>query len=196
MSAWSRLALTCLLMLLGAATAQACPSGTRFLPFGGSCLFEAWGKRRRSSARCAEGRPDAPRARGRGRANTLTTAARRRPAGHARDLPHRRNRAVLQRRVQGIAWRKTRAVLCQGHDGLRDRAQGILLPIKTLAGLGRTDYLMADGRLAQLVEHLVYTERVGGSSPSPPTSKDLKALHSGAERHDPPCAAVHQLESS
>src|SRR3546814_9552013 len=28
----------------------------------------------------------------------------------------------------------------------------------------------AVGRLAQLVEHLVYTERVGGSSPSPPTS--------------------------
>ena len=28
----------------------------------------------------------------------------------------------------------------------------------------------ATGRLAQLVEHLVYTERVGGSSPSPPTS--------------------------
>ncbi len=26
------------------------------------------------------------------------------------------------------------------------------------------------GRLAQLVEHLVYTERVGGSNPSPPTS--------------------------
>ena len=25
------------------------------------------------------------------------------------------------------------------------------------------------GRLAQLVEHLVYTERAGGSSPSPPT---------------------------
>ena len=25
------------------------------------------------------------------------------------------------------------------------------------------------GRLAQLVEHLVYTERVGGSNPSPPT---------------------------
>ncbi len=29
------------------------------------------------------------------------------------------------------------------------------------------------GRLAQLVEHLVYTERVGGSSPSAPTSPDL-----------------------
>ena len=28
----------------------------------------------------------------------------------------------------------------------------------------------AAGRLAQLVEHLVYTERVGGSSPSPPTT--------------------------
>jgi uncharacterized protein YecT (DUF1311 family) len=28
---------------------------------------------------------------------------------------------------------------------------------------------MRSGRLAQLVEHLVYTERVGGSSPSPPT---------------------------
>jgi hypothetical protein len=27
-----------------------------------------------------------------------------------------------------------------------------------------------EGRLAQLVEHLVYTERVGGSSPSPPTT--------------------------
>jgi hypothetical protein len=26
------------------------------------------------------------------------------------------------------------------------------------------------GRLAQLVEHLAYTENVGGSSPSPPTS--------------------------
>ena len=25
------------------------------------------------------------------------------------------------------------------------------------------------GRLAQLVEHIVYTDRVGGSSPSPPT---------------------------
>ena len=29
---------------------------------------------------------------------------------------------------------------------------------------------LAVGRLAQLVEHLVYTERVGGSSPSPPTT--------------------------
>jgi tripartite-type tricarboxylate transporter receptor subunit TctC len=29
------------------------------------------------------------------------------------------------------------------------------------------------GRLAQLVEHLVYTERVGGSSPSPPTTASV-----------------------
>ena len=33
-------------------------------------------------------------------------------------------------------------------------------------------YLMR-GRLAQLVEHLVYTERVIGSSPLPPTSETL-----------------------
>src|SRR3984885_9001140 len=35
------------------------------------------------------------------------------------------------------------------------------------AGKGGRRY---QGRLAQLAEHLVYTERVGGSSPSPPTS--------------------------
>ena len=34
----------------------------------------------------------------------------------------------------------------------------------------------AQGRLAQLAEHLVYTERVGGSSPSPPTSAGLLAV--------------------
>ena len=40
------------------------------------------------------------------------------------------------------------------------------------------------GRLAQLVEHLVYTERVGGSSPSPPTilSGLLEAAHQLCER--------------
>src|SRR6478752_4867518 len=38
------------------------------------------------------------------------------------------------------------------------------------------------GRLAQLVEHLVYTERVGGSSPSPPTSRYLDLLSSTARR--------------
>jgi hypothetical protein len=33
------------------------------------------------------------------------------------------------------------------------------------------------GRLAQLVEHIVYTDRVGGSSPSPPTIfKSLRDL--------------------
>ena len=35
---------------------------------------------------------------------------------------------------------------------------------------------LARGRLAQLVEHLVYTERVGGSSPSPPTIVRAAAL--------------------
>jgi len=32
--------------------------------------------------------------------------------------------------------------------------------------------LPRSGRLAQLVEHLVYTERVGGSSPSAPTTNN------------------------
>src|SRR3569623_811632 len=36
----------------------------------------------------------------------------------------------------------------------------------------------ADGRLAQLVEHLVYTERVGGSSPSPPTISESNPFQS------------------
>lgn len=40
-----------------------------------------------------------------------------------------------------------------------------LRPGRTIAPEGPA----TTGRLAQLVEHLVYTERVGGSSPSPPT---------------------------
>lgn len=38
-----------------------------------------------------------------------------------------------------------------------------------LADGAGTAYTPRCGRLAQSVEHLVYTERVGGSSPSPPT---------------------------
>ena len=34
------------------------------------------------------------------------------------------------------------------------------------------------GRLAQLVERLVYTEIVGGSSPSSPTTKPIEKRHS------------------
>ena len=40
----------------------------------------------------------------------------------------------------------------------------------------------ASGRLAQLVEHLVYTERVGGSSPSPPTNHYLNLVVSAGRR--------------
>ncbi len=43
-----------------------------------------------------------------------------------------------------------------------------LFPFGLLAARGRSPD--RSGRLAQLVEHLVYTERVGGSSPSAPTS--------------------------
>ena len=42
---------------------------------------------------------------------------------------------------------------------------GALAAVRVAHGTG-----LPRGRLAQLVEHLVYTERVGGSSPSPPTS--------------------------
>ena len=35
------------------------------------------------------------------------------------------------------------------------------------------------GRLAQLVEHLVYTERVGGSSPSSPTNPNPAVIDLG-----------------
>ena len=35
---------------------------------------------------------------------------------------------------------------------------------------------LREGRLAQLVEHLVYTERVSGSSPLPPTIQNLKSI--------------------
>ena len=45
------------------------------------------------------------------------------------------------------------------------------------------------GRLAQLVEHLAYTERVGGSSPSPPTSP-LGGLARGCAALSAFCAAA------
>ena len=47
------------------------------------------------------------------------------------------------------------------------------------------------GRLAQLVEHLVYTERVGGSSPSPPTPRGF--LHGWNARlwRDISCGGPH-----
>lgn len=44
-----------------------------------------------------------------------------------------------------------------------------IAPAPRLATAPGLRYSMALGRLAQLVEHLVYTEGVGGSSPSPPT---------------------------
>src|SRR3569833_1399609 len=47
---------------------------------------------------------------------------------------------------------------------------------RTACGAGSPVARRANGRLAQLVEHLVYTERVGGASPSPPTISDLRLL--------------------
>jgi hypothetical protein len=50
----------------------------------------------------------------------------------------------------------------------RGLAEQLRRPLATACGAALH---LAKGRLAQLVEHLVYTERVGGSSPSPPTNK-------------------------
>src|ERR1700692_4284337 len=73
--------------------------------------------------------------------------------------PARRSRSVRRNRrssspASGCATNSTR-------DGLT--------PAPSRAPL-RTSGLERLGRLAQLVEHLVYTEGVGGSSPSSPTS--------------------------
>src|SRR5690606_20041151 len=78
--------------------------------------------------------------------------------------------------------RKWPSVTCvdrpEGPRSRRDRAlflgnQGRRRATRVMAGAARKGSLKAPhsrgGRLAQLVEHLVYTERVGGSSPSPPT---------------------------
>ena len=46
---------------------------------------------------------------------------------------------------------------------------------------------LREGRLAQLVEHLVYTERVSGSSPLPPT-----ILHCQFSRRQARQAAIMQ----
>ena len=68
----------------------------------------------------------------------------------------------------------------------RPAARGVTQAAGVVFGLGPTNLKDRDGpaglaakqesqgcwagRLAQLVEHLVYTEGAGGSSPSPPTS--------------------------
>src|ERR1700678_3450086 len=43
-------------------------------------------------------------------------------------------------------------------------------PRHTLRAAVLRRYIIAAGRLAQLVERLLYTQNVGGSSPSPPTN--------------------------
>src|SRR6185437_1698463 len=49
----------------------------------------------------------------------------------------------------------------------------------------------ANGRLAQLVEHIVYTDRVGGSSPSPPTIPPWRQIRA---RHRNPASIASQHE--
>jgi hypothetical protein len=53
------------------------------------------------------------------------------------------------------------------------------LPRACSVGAAARSVQREQGRLAQLAEHLVYTERVGGSSPSPPTRLGLLKALSG-----------------
>src|SRR5580704_11257849 len=59
---------------------------------------------------------------------------------------------------------------CEGRPFFAESSAILLASHRRLYRLACRANWGAPGRLAQLVEHLVYTERVGGSSPSPPTS--------------------------
>src|SRR5690606_21887290 len=93
----------------------------------------------------------------------LDRPARRRRADRAIRRRHRPPPRVHHPERQG--GRGDRAVLRRAWPGRR--------PARLTAGAHAVPPLWAPapGRLAQLVEHLVYTERVGGSSPSPPTKQ-------------------------
>lgn len=56
------------------------------------------------------------------------------------------------------------------------------LHARDLASGQRLSAWTVKGRLAQLVEHLVYTERVGSSSLSPPTISQSKPIQCGCAR--------------
>ena len=81
----------------------------------------------------------------------------------ARDVPVLLQPAWLPRIAGADGDRHGRDPAADGGD--RALAAPAGLPGARLRGIGA----FKQGRLAQLVEHLVYTERVGGSSPSAPT---------------------------
>src|SRR5215204_2987155 len=63
------------------------------------------------------------------------------------------------------------SIVVRRKELLRRRSGGPARPVARSAACALDLMFLfgREGRLAQLVEHLVYTERVGGSSPSPPT---------------------------
>ena len=88
----------------------------------------------------------------------------------------RQSMALLQGRPSAASLRSGLAARLMIPRGLGARA-----PSLYAAGLAGSGVARQCGRLAQLVEHLVYTERVGGSSPSPPTSaRFLRGVVAGA----------------
>ncbi len=68
-----------------------------------------------------------------------------------------------------------RGLFLAGNAGLSSASRQLTAARGALPETPSSPYGSGVGRLAQLEEHLVYTERVGGSRPSPPTisSKSL-----------------------
>ena len=84
--------------------------------------------------------------------------------------PGRRTRGSRDRAARGEHQYAGRERHAGSLDSRGQPAQAAIRPAGKCAVDTLEQFLRnARGRLAQLVEHLVYTERVGGSSPSPPT---------------------------
>src|SRR5206468_1120656 len=107
-----------------------------------------------------------------GRRFEPVTAHHRRSAG-AIEIDRGADQHLKRRLVDFIAFAKVDRAPGAAVQARIEQMRRIVEPSPDLGG----------GRLAQLVEHLVYTERVGGSSPSPPTTAgQLERLRSTAAR--------------
>ena len=78
---------------------------------------------------------------------------------------------VTCRHMEGEVWVKVGVVTCR-HKEEVVMEMGVveICRRKVVVVDGRRRYITSRGRLAQLVERLLYTQNVGGSSPSPPTT--------------------------
>ena len=125
-------------------------------------------------------------------ATSGVTGRRSNQLNYARVSPQRRARDI-GRPIECQAYRTREAVRkCPKNQSfphiLRDQrnAWRRTRPRASRALMGACARRLPSGRLAQLVEHLVYTERVGGSSPSSPTTPlwqcDRRKVHCAWQR--------------